>query len=547
MKLIFIIFIIFIICTLNLIYAKVPSGYVDPSNIKKYERGRYSSYRQQEDQENCLEMQRIDCECDNKDCKHYEDDVLNLHAYHKRLVNSLINSLQVNGDKYVLKLNTEIMEEQLQILKDYGKSKELNYDTLRQVDDLISDILYEAQSASIYDNINENWTHYLKLFSTTQNIIIIAVTAVVYMTYRLIHIQFSILRAIGLFMFVFLIIGFGWTWHDLVEEEEIKLMSERMQYPIPPECNAAEMTWFQRWFSSKTSVDCLKFVRAHNKRASLSITPQKVFSEMFGQSISHLLGHFINTMVEFITKMHESLPFPFNYLSLPFLLLFVLLMIVLMVIILSGTRLRLSILHIFNMELGNSSRRRDGDRDHREYLQQIPQQALLEQKNVDAGADMQIQNQRLPLEGNANVQIQRPVRIEPINFDDGDNIQTQHESPKLEVNFNGIQVKRLEIELRKPDHDEHAERVEIKDNKTDNKHDDCGTSLTKTENIACQTELINSTSQSQITNINYEINKVENIFCKDDDKSHGDDSLTNSFDLKETSNNKLEVGNGDTP
>lgn len=212
------ILIICIICTLNRIYAKVPSGYVDPSNIKKYERGRYSSFRQHEDHEKHLEMQqRIDCECDNKDCKHYEDDVLNLHTYHKRLVNSLINSLHVKGDKYVLKLNTEIMEEQIQILKDYGQSKELNYDALRQVDDLISDILYEAQSVSIYDNINENWTHYLKLFLTTQNIIIIAVTAVVYMTYRLIHIQFSILRAISLFIFVFLIIGFGWTWHDLVE------------------------------------------------------------------------------------------------------------------------------------------------------------------------------------------------------------------------------------------------------------------------------------------------------------------------------------------
>lgn len=219
-----------------------------------------------------------------------------------------------------------------------------------------------------------------------------------------------------------------------------------------------------------------------------------------------------------------------------------------MVIILSGVRLRLSILHLFNMELGGgSSNRRDGDRDHREYLQQIPQQARLEQRNVHAGAAMQIQNQRLELEGNAIGQVQQPVRLEPINFDDGDNIKRQKESPKLEVNFNGIHVQRLEIELHKPDNDLHAERVEIKDNQTGSKNDECGNNLTKKENTASQTESINSTSQSQITNNNNETNKVENIVCKDNDKSHGDDSLTNSFDFKETSNNKIEVGNGDTP
>lgn len=82
-------------------------------------------------------------------------------------------------------------------------------------------------------------------------------------------------------------------------------MAERMQYPIPPECDAREMTWWQRW-QSNPNIDCHKYVRAHNKKAVFAITPQIVIAEMFGQSFSHIFEHVINLITSFLTKLYSK-------------------------------------------------------------------------------------------------------------------------------------------------------------------------------------------------------------------------------------------------
>lgn len=155
-------------------------------------------------------------------CKYSENDVNQIVNFYKRLINVLMNTVHTNrdGDKdpYELRIRSTLTEEQFSILTKFGIEKDYNGDALREIDNIISDILFKGKQYSLLHDAPLDWGFTIMSFlSSPHNLMIIFGFLCLYLTYRLIYVRFSIVRALSILFLASTIMGFVWTWYNLVE------------------------------------------------------------------------------------------------------------------------------------------------------------------------------------------------------------------------------------------------------------------------------------------------------------------------------------------
>ncbi|XP_063978881.1 uncharacterized protein LOC135163405 isoform X2 [Diachasmimorpha longicaudata] len=234
--------------------------------------------------------------------------------FSRRLINKLLSIVTFEEDDGLLSGNIvmELTRAELSRLKNFGVGKT----TVREVDAMISNVFRAPKTTVFMDiysilhgfSLRTHGVYYSYIWPYRE--LILAVVALVQITWLLVRTKWTYLKMFLLFLTVTFIASFIITYFKLLKDAEIKLTAKQFRFSeMPTHCQPHKMSWYQKLFSFFSSDDhCIQYYEAMMEDHRFHVTPAQVLSRVMGTLILEPAGLIGGALADFVHHSTRHMP-----------------------------------------------------------------------------------------------------------------------------------------------------------------------------------------------------------------------------------------------
>ncbi|XP_072387449.1 uncharacterized protein [Diabrotica undecimpunctata] len=289
--------------------------------------------------------------------------------YLKRTISLLLSSssLEQNSvDEYTGSYQYVSNSEEHEFLKTFVNSKVISEEHMRRLDTVLSTLFSKSNQDSMFKfNTCISREDLAEIFNSKFLMGLFIVIGLIVL-FVFLKSNYGFLFIIGYFLTVMLIVDYGMRYHQLYEAAE----EHNLALKYDSVCDTTKMTWSEYFKFTLSQKDCERKI----------VTPLEVGLNQLKHIIIVPLESVGAGMGKFGAQLWDKLPFPWNILMFPLMLLFILGLVFLYVLAVKNTSFKLKLLHMFNLELGgdrNEENRIGGPALDR-FLQTLNHRPLIE-------------------------------------------------------------------------------------------------------------------------------------------------------------------------
>ncbi|KAJ8975860.1 hypothetical protein NQ317_015898 [Molorchus minor] len=271
-------------------------------------------------------------------------------VYLKRFVSLFLNSANINKNDPMShgKLHFRLDKKSYQFLNEFSSSDHINVEDLRKLDTILSDIFHRDFSDDISDIVISTQEKVFTLLFSKNSLPLVGLCVFVYIAYNLFRSNFSLWYVLRYFLVLILLLDYVQRYQQLYEDAE----EHNMHLEYTSTCDTSKMSWGE-YFKFLT----ILFVQ-NNLLMAIKIVKKKVVSllEVWLLQVKSLiiipLSALGTGMGQFGGELWSNLPFPWNILIFPIMLIFCAILAVIIMTTINGTPFKVNLMHLFHFELG---------------------------------------------------------------------------------------------------------------------------------------------------------------------------------------------------
>nr|CAH7758290.1 unnamed protein product [Callosobruchus chinensis] len=255
----------------------------------------------------------------------------------KRIIALMLNSVTLDEVSGQSKGKYFISDIDSQFLKEFSIREYATQEDLRQLDGIFSSMFTKSKSDETLEALLSAKEKFLHLVLSHDTLVLVGVLVCLYVAVNLFRNKYTFREIICYFVMMILIIDYGFRYITLREEAE----EHNMNVKFSSKCDTSKMTW-REWLMG-INKDCEKKV----------VSPLEVLL-LQSKHVIIIPGTAFGTAVGgFANEMWTQLPFPWNMLIFPLLLLFVVLLIAVLLTVTNNQSFRINLMHLFHIEFGS--------------------------------------------------------------------------------------------------------------------------------------------------------------------------------------------------
>uniref|UniRef100_A0A1B6EIG5 Chloride channel CLIC-like protein 1 n=1 Tax=Cuerna arida TaxID=1464854 RepID=A0A1B6EIG5_9HEMI len=249
------------------------------------------------------------------------------HTHLLKFINLLrraIESHNPTDSVNLVKLEFIITEEQLKILKEFGKDGS-NGPRLETV----SEVLYKLFTTTDYGRGSKNMSNYkllqwlqnafVKIINSPEWTVVVSVSVMLLSTLWLVYKSHSYRLALFSVFLTIFFAGFGFTWMRMYEEKEAEVFHDSVKYGNAPyHCTGNELLWYEHIYYRMFGADCLQFYKTRNVRPIVKVSPTEVFAETLSTMLINPASNIGTSYGNFIHSVSSAVPFWLEPIALGF-------------------------------------------------------------------------------------------------------------------------------------------------------------------------------------------------------------------------------------
>ncbi|XP_018563668.1 uncharacterized protein LOC108905330 [Anoplophora glabripennis] len=348
------ILIVFLLCILSQVLSR---QWVDPhdmnTNAKKYLKRSSST--------GGLTNRREDCNVNIE-----ENNSL---IYLKRVINLLLNSANIKkGDslEYRGHIHFSINHDDLNFLKRFTTVQDEKIEDLRKLDGILSKSLERSYLDIISSTFSSAEEQIYQLISSPNCLPLLALSfCFPYIAYNLFKSNFSVWLAFRYFVLMVVMIDFVQRYQQLSQDAEEHNMN--LKYSL--KCDTTKMTW----------TEYFKFLTSHEDCEKKVVSLLEVGLSQVKSVIIIPLSAVGTGMGNFASELWENLPFPWNIIIFPAMLIFCAILTAIFMTTINNTPFKFNIMHLLHLEFGDKKQTITGKTleklldavNHRPMLQEV--------------------------------------------------------------------------------------------------------------------------------------------------------------------------------
>ncbi|CAH1961271.1 unnamed protein product [Acanthoscelides obtectus] len=284
--------------------------------------------------------------------------------YLKRMIALMVNSATLDEDSGVNKGKFNIHGSDYQFLKKFSERKYATQDDLQKLDGILSSMFTKSTSDEAFESLLSAKEKFLHLVLSHDTLVLVGVLVCLYVAVNMLRSQYTVGEVICYFCLMILIIDYGFRYKTLREEAE----EHNMSIKYTSKCDTSQMSWKQ-WLLGGNK-NCEKKVISPLEVLLLQVKHVIVIP---GTACGTAFGGFAN-------EMWTQLPFPWNMLIFPALLLFVILLIAVILTVTNNQSFCIKLMHLFHIEFGDRDKgdSRLAGRELNAFLEGMKSKAALE-------------------------------------------------------------------------------------------------------------------------------------------------------------------------
>ncbi|VEN58408.1 unnamed protein product [Callosobruchus maculatus] len=255
----------------------------------------------------------------------------------KRIIALMLNSATLDEDSGQSKGRYYISDLDSEFLKDFSFRKYATQEDLQKLDGIFSSMFTKSKSDETLEALLSAKEKFLHLVLSHDTVVLVGVLVCLYVAVNLFRNRYTLREVICYFFMMILIVDYGFRYKTLREEAE----EHNMNVKYSSKCDTSKMTW-REWLIGSNK-DCEKKV----------VSPLEVLL-LQSKHVIIIPGTALGTAVGgFASEMWTQLPFPWNILIFPVLLLFVVLLIAVLLTVTNNQSFRINLMHLFHIEFGS--------------------------------------------------------------------------------------------------------------------------------------------------------------------------------------------------
>ncbi|XP_064211242.1 uncharacterized protein LOC103314256 isoform X2 [Tribolium castaneum] len=258
-------------------------------------------------------------------------------------------------------VNIKLTSSELQFLLNFSQSSDTKGDTISEISSIFENALqktsqdrYEAVVLSVQERL------YYLVFNPTSGALA-AACLVLFIMYKLLRAQFTWWSIVKYFFLLMYIMDFTITYLSILHEEEIdNLVALKNMGAVPPECDPKKMSWGTYFKTQMQSVftenPCKAYYTVMYQDLKYFVAPSKVLTRQFRTLIVEPGGDLGEAFGKFGRGMFATLPWGLNVVLFPIMLVAACVMIFIFFLFITKPNFKLSLFHLFSIELGQPVR-----------------------------------------------------------------------------------------------------------------------------------------------------------------------------------------------
>ncbi|KAG5887445.1 hypothetical protein JTB14_003296 [Gonioctena quinquepunctata] len=262
-------------------------------------------------------------------------------VYLKRVISLLLNSAVVTGSdtklrsgKYELKTDSESYK----FLSEFVSDQNINVESLRKLDTILSDIFSRNISDDFLNAFSSFQDKLYNVLCNFQSAILLGTFVCLYVVFKLLKSNFSFWYIIRYLLTLILIIDYAFRYRQLYEEAE----EHNMKIKFSSKCDVKKMDWGTYLLFLIKQEDCERKL----------VTPLEVALLQLKHIIIIPMTALGTGMGQLANNLWVQLPWPWNLVIFPVMLLFCLLIYAITTVAASGSPFKINLFHLFHFDFG---------------------------------------------------------------------------------------------------------------------------------------------------------------------------------------------------